>query len=356
MVNPDYFSAGWAFAMSYLSDIQEQPEVVRSLVHTYKEQQVWSSLTQAQTQAGWHQILLTGMGGSYNALVPAWLWLCQQGVNALLIEASELMYYAQGLLTPGTVLVVMSQSGESIEIRRLIEIVDQRLPIISITNTSDNTLARASQYPLCTAAGPEVGVATKTYTSSLALSHLLCRCLAGKLQAQDYLDLLTVSDRMTALLSQTNWIQPAWERLQSVSHITFIGRGPALASALNGALILKEAARLPAMGLTGGQFRHGPMEAVSEEAGIILFANQGPTWELTQRLAVTIAERQGQVVLVAPAATLPGVTHLALPEVDEFLSPLLEVLMPQLLAAEFAATRNITPGQFRWSGKVIQEE
>lgn len=342
--------------MSYLSDIQEQPEVLRSLIRTYKGHDIWSAITQAQAQAQWHQVVLTGMGGSYNALIPGWLWLCQQGVKAMLIEASELIYYAQGLLTPNTVLVVMSQSGESIEIRRLIEEVDQRLQIISISNTPDNTLAQASQFSLCTAAGAEVGVATKTYTSSVALSHLLCRCLAGQLQGQDYLDVLTVSDHLDMLLNQADWIQPAWQRLHSVSHITLIGRGPALASALNGALILKEAARLPAMGLTGGQFRHGPMEAVSEEAGIVLFANQGPTWELTQRLAATIAERQGQVVLVSPVVTLPGVTQLALPPVNEYLSPILEVLMPQLLAAEFATTRNITPGQFRWSGKVIQVE
>ena len=120
--------------------------------------------------------------------------------------------------------------------------------------------------------------------------HLLARSLTGSLKPQDYTDLINVADQMALLLqSWTDWLKPAEEHLQSTSFLTLLGRGPAVASAMTGALIFKEAARLNAVGLSGGQFRHGPMESVSSEMGVILFANQGRTSELSQRLATEIS-------------------------------------------------------------------
>lgn len=342
--------------MSYLSDILEQPRVLHSIAESYKNSKIWRSLTEKLLEGRYQQVVLTGMGSSHYALFPTWLYLNRQGIPSIHIEASELVHYALEMLTERTLLVIVSQSGESAEVRRLIEAVKGKLTTVSVTNERNNFLASHSSIPFCTDAGSEVPVATKTYTGCLAILHLLARSLTGSLKPQDYVGLINVADQMATLLKNwPSWLEPAVEQLQSASFLSLLGRGPAVSSAMTGALMLKEAARLNAVGLSGGQFRHGPMEAVSPEAGVILFA-QGRTWELSQSLATDIASHGGHVVLVGQEMTNPAVVNLSLPKVDEFLSPILEILAVQLLANQFAEKAGIIPGQFRWSGKVIRTE
>lgn len=342
--------------MSYLSDILEQPKVLQSVVESYKDEAHWQFLIKKQ-KGHYQQIILTGMGSSYYALFPTWLYLNRQGIPAIQIEASELVHYGLDMLTERSLLIIVSQSGESVEIRRLVEAVQGKVTIVSITNQRDNFLASQSSLPLWTEAGSEVPVATKTYTSCLVVLHLLARSLTGSLTPQDYVDLINVADQMALLLQNwSSWLEPAVKHLQSASFLSLLGRGPAVASAMTGALVFKEAVRLNAVGLSGGQFRHGPMEAVSSEIGVILFANQGRTLELSQRLATEIASHEGRVVLVGQAVADPAVVNLPLPKTDESLSPILEILAVQLLANQFAEKAGIVPGQFRWSGKVIRTE
>ncbi|MEO0374809.1 MAG: SIS domain-containing protein [Cyanobacteria bacterium P01_A01_bin.17] len=343
--------------MSYLANILEQPAVLRSQLHTYKEHEIWQQIQQQDHTT----VVLTGMGASFNALYPTWFYLHQQGITAIHIEASELIHYSDSLLKQRCLLVVVSQSGTSVEIGRIIERVQttgSKPFIVSVTTNSDNNLAQNSNLQLCTQAGTEVGVATKTYTSTLLLLHWLGRAIAGQLKPEDYIagDAIATATEQVLENWQT-WIEPAYQQLQDTTYVALIGRGPSLTSALNGGLILKEAVRLPAEGFSGGRFRHGPMELLSLQVGCIVFTTSGRTLELSQHLATDIANRGGQLVTIGEAISDAAPhTHLALPKVDEALSPILEILGPQLLAAKLAEHKGLTPGEFRWSGKVVHTE
>jgi glutamine---fructose-6-phosphate transaminase (isomerizing) len=345
--------------MSYLANILEQPAVLRSQLQTYKEHDIWQQVQ--QSSKNYQTVVLTGMGASFNALYPTWFYLHQQGISAIHIEASELVHYSDALLKQRCLLVVVSQSGTSVEIGRMIERVQasgSQPSIISVTTDADNNLAQHSTLQLCTQAGAEVGVATKTYTSTLLLLHWLGRAIAGQLQPQDYLAGSAIATASAAILENwQTWIEAAYQQFQDVNYVALIGRGPSLTSALNGGLILKEAVRLPAEGFSGGRFRHGPMELLSPQVGCMVFTTPGRTLALSQRLATDIAHRGGQLVTIGDAiAGTERHAHLELPEVDEFLSPILEILGPQLLAAKLAEQRGLIPGEFRWSGKVVHIE
>jgi glutamine---fructose-6-phosphate transaminase (isomerizing) len=343
--------------MSYLSNILEQPAVVRSVVESYQDSDIWPALQAEMASHPYRKIVLTGMGGSYYALFPTWMTCNQRGLPTHQVEASELVHYVPEMLDEHTLLVVVSQSGESIEIQRLVQAVKGRVALVSVTNTETNFLADHSHFPLVTRAGTEVPVATKTYTGCLALLYLLSQTLTGQLQSQSYQDLLQIANAMEMLLRDWSpWLRPAIEQLQDARFLTLLGRGPAIASAMNGALILKEAAHRDAAGLSGGQFRHGPMEAVSPELGVILFANSGRTAEINLRLAADIRDRGGRVVVIGEPGEQADVVTLALPPVAEDLSPLLEIIPVQLLAAQLAEAAGLVPGEFRWSGKVIRAE
>ncbi|MGB7413049.1 MAG: SIS domain-containing protein [Thermosynechococcaceae cyanobacterium] len=345
--------------MSYLANILEQSAVLRSQLQTYKEHDLWQQIQQAGKD--YQTVVLTGMGASYNALYPTWFYLHQQDIPAVHIEASELIHYSDSLLQKRCLLVVVSQSGSSVEIGRIIERVQasgSQPFIISVTTGANNHLATNSNVQLCTQAGAEVGVATKTYTSTLLLLHWLGRAIAGELRPEDYVGGDAIATTTATILENWQpWIEPAFQQLQDTTYVALIGRGPSLTSALNGGLILKEAVRLPAEGFSGGRFRHGPMELLSPQVGCIVFTTPGKTLELSQRLAIDIAERGGQLVTIGDAiSSAKPHAHLPLPAVDEALSPIVEILGPQLLAAKLAEQKGLTPGEFRWSGKIVHTE
>lgn len=355
---------GVFFGMSYLDDIWEQPSVIAAISQRYRQATAWQNLQQYLERHPQSLIILTGMGGSYQALWCLWQALNQRGLPAILVEAGELFHYMTAMVSQSTLLVVVSQSGESVEIRRLMEALPTEVVVVSITNTDANYLASHSRFNFPTFAGHEVGVATKTFTSSLALLHLL-GCLLVKLPLATACEQLhQVARQMHLVLEQSEtWRQATFAHLASAEYMALIGRGPGLTAMMNGALILQEAARVPAMSYSGGQFRHGPMEMVSEALGAVVLANDGATSGLNLKLAREIAARAGKVVLMEQTELTasshgysPNLLTLELPSANEFLSPLLAILPLQLLGAEFAQKAGIVPGEFRWSGKVITVE
>jgi glutamine---fructose-6-phosphate transaminase (isomerizing) len=348
--------------MSYLANILEQPQALRAVTQVYKESPKWDQLHQGWTARLSHRLVLTGLGASFNALYPARYYLQQQGIAALHVDAGELVHYLPSLLQYPTVLVVVSQSGESIEIKRLLEQIERQTSapspwIISVTNQPGNLLAHRSNLAFYTNSGLEVGVATKTYTSTLALLHLLVRGLTGCLQSQDYIDLFETAHQCEMLMQNwQTWINPIMETARRASSFALVARGPSVASAYNGALVIQEAARCPAAGFSGSQFRHGPMEMLSPQLVTLLFTLPGHTLALSQRMAQDVNDRGGSLITIGVA--VPGLrnAHISLPALDEWQSPMLDIVAVQLLVAKLAEAAGIIPGQFRWAGKVIQQE
>lgn len=344
--------------MTFLENILEQPDCLRRVTNFYKEKSLWSEFHQLWQQTG-DRLILTGLGASFHALYPIRYYLHQQGIPALHLDTGELIHYAAELFQSDGLLVVVSQSGESIEILKLLEKLPlgRTLKVISLTTQSENTLAQHSDIALHTQAGAEVGVATKTFTSTLAVLHWLGRSLTGKLSPEHYIEMFQAAEQMENSLSQwESWILPACEQFQEVSHLALVARGPLLAAAHNGALVLQEAARLPAAPFAGSQFRHGPMEMLSDLMGTLVYTSLGRTNNITARMVQDISDRGGKLVTVGSKIPDVNATHLNLPIVDEWLSPIVSPVAVQLLAEKFAEARGLVPGQFRWSGKVIRDE
>jgi glutamine---fructose-6-phosphate transaminase (isomerizing) len=356
--------------MSYLANILEQPQVWRFAASAYKESTEWECLHRFWAANPSCQMVLTGLGASFNALYPLRYYLHQHGITALHVDTGELIHYLPELLAlPGPLmLVVVSQSGESVEIKRLLEQLSRLKPnarpwIVSVTNLPENALAQQSNLALFTQAGAEVGVATKTYTSTLALLHWLGRALMGylkekkSLDPQAYIDILQAAQQCEDLLKTwESLLEPAFCAVEQVASFALVARGPSIASACNGALVLQEAARKPAAGFVGSQFRHGPMEMLSPQLAVLLFTLPGHTLALSQRMAKDICDRSG--ILVTIGTKVPGLDniHVPLPEMNEWVSPLVDIVVVQLLVAKLAQAAEIVPGQFRWAGKVIEQE
>jgi glutamine---fructose-6-phosphate transaminase (isomerizing) len=354
--------------MSYLSNILEQPQILRAVTSVYKESSEWECLAAFWAAHPSCRLVLTGLGASFNTLYPLRYTLHQQGIAALHLDTGELIHYLPEMLTrpEPLMVVVVSQSGESIEIKKLLaQLAEIRAElsagvkpwVVSVTNIPGNALAQQSDLALFTQAGTEVGVATKTYTSTLAVLHWLGRVLTGSLDPQAYLDVLQAAQQCEDLLQ--NWellLEPAFDAVREATSFALVARGPSIASACNGALGLQEAARKPAAGFVGSQFRHGPMEMLSPQLATLLFTLPGRTLALSQGMAKDIGDRGGTLVTIGTKVSGLDNAHIPLPEMNEWVSPMVDIVVVQLLVAKLAEAAGIVPGKFRWAGKVIQQE
>jgi len=344
----------------FLEEILSQPRVLRTTLDSYlKDESLLRSVARVMEQGGYRLVLLTGMGSSYFAHYPACIYLNEHGLSAIMVEASELLHYYKDLISDQVLVVIVSQSGETVEVKKLLGEVRGSTSIVSLTNDAENYLATNSDLPLFLYAGQECAPASKTHTATIAALLLLAMYLTSGMDEQGVEGLYTAVEAIESFLAR--WrekIDTVFDFLGKVDYLSLLGRGPSVASAMAGALILKEAAKMRAEGMSAGQFRHGPLEAVSPEFAAIVFAMQGRTRDINLRLAQDIAEFGGKVVIIGSDEELQGerIFNLRLPLLDEFYSPLLEIVPIQLLSWRIATEKGLQPGKFDKAKKVTLYE
>ena len=257
-------------------------------------------------------IVFTGMGGSYDACYPAVNDLAARGVAALLVDAAEVLHFRRPILNARTLAVVVSQSGESAEIVRLVnELAKQRTRpfVVALTNGTNNDLARRADIELDTWAGPESGPSSMTFAASMTTLSGLARLLAG-----DSVDTAVDRTRTAAegaarsaerLLDDPEALAvelEAWHGGRDV--IVLLGRGPARAATELGALVLKESGVM-AESVEAGLFRHGPLELAGPGMSAIVMATEPETRRLDLGLAADLVDAGAAVMVVTPDGEAP---------------------------------------------------
>ncbi|MFC4776897.1 SIS domain-containing protein [Paenibacillus sp. GCM10023252] len=352
---------------SFHQDLLEQPEVLKMIAAYYGSDEGRSLL---QACAGIakesKRIIFTGMGSSYAASRLAGSYLATLGVAVSYQEASELLHYGMNTLGDESLLVLISQSGESIEIRQILQQLPPSVCVISITNDSSSTLSRGSKLVLPLFAGEESTTSSKTYTATLAVTLLLCGSIAGLDPRNGTAFVAAASRRLRELESELQhapWSQIA-EWLQEANAVYLIGRGPGVTTAFQGALTFKELVKFPAEYMEAAQFRHGPLETVNERTVVFVFASPGRTSELLYAFAEELRQcgakviviEQGGIRLEGNASYVQQPTpSMAEPVLDECFATLVDIYPVQLAASGLAERLGIS-GQFRWITKVTKKE
>lgn len=304
------------------------------------------------------RIVITGMGASLCAAYPAWLLLVKAGLPASLVDAAELIYYAQGLITPNTLLWVISQSGRSAELLHLISpgALPQPKLLLSLTNDLTSPLAHTSEIVLHINAKPEETVSTRTYTNTLAISQLAALYLAGA-EFQPGLDSLNqVCMNVIGYLARCEeQVEDLSTRVGLPKNLLILARGPSLAAAHTGALVQAEASKYPALALNAAEFRHGPMEIIQPGLVVLVLAGERETVHLNQRLAEEINHLGGKAFWVA-STPLPKLPTILMPEGIGLGLPIAEIVPLQMLSLALARLGGVEAGQFLFSGKVTLQE
>jgi glucosamine--fructose-6-phosphate aminotransferase (isomerizing) len=342
----------------FLEEILSQPQVLRSILDRYmNDDMLFQSMKDALDER--EMIVMSGMGSSQYAFYPACIYLNEYGLSSYVLEASELLHYYKDLITPRVLLWIASQSGETIEVKKLLDEVGGHSFTIGVTNDADGYVAKNCNLPLFLDAGSEEGPSSKTYTSTLLVN--LISAIAITTGTNEI-----IATELRGAVSAVDSFLERWEekidrifKFLGVTESVFVlGRGPSMASAMTGALILKEVAKIHAEGMSSGQFRHGPLELASPGFAAIVFASSGRTKALNVRLARDIAEFGGKVVLIGEDEDTQqnGILTLDLPALNELYAPLTEIVAVQLLARRLAIEKGLSPGEFERAGKVTRHE
>jgi glucosamine--fructose-6-phosphate aminotransferase (isomerizing) len=305
-------------------------------------------------QGEFHRIVLTGMGSSFHALHPCTLQLVDHGFTAVMVESSELVHYKTRFFDQKTLVVAVSQSGQSAEIIRLLEVNRGRSALVAVTNTSESPLAENAEAAIITAAGEEFSVSCKTYVTALQalqwLADLMCGCDLRQSRCR-------LQDAATAAASYlAHWetyVSSLAEMLQGVRHLFLVGRGSSLAAVGAGALIIKEADHIHAEGMSSAAFRHGPLEMLREDIFVLVFAGNKRTLQFNSRLLGDIREQRGRAQLVGDNRDVPAFQLGASPDI---VRPILEILPVQMITLALAVVAGRDPGVFELARKITTTE
>lgn len=338
----------------YLRDILDQPRALTTTLANLEIPRELSAAAQRLRQGELKRVVLTGMGASFHALYPAFLRLNAAGYAAYAIDTSELVHSLSCWLAPDTLIIAVSQSGESAEVVRLLDDNRGRAAIVAVTNAADSSLTRRANASLITMAGPEFSVSCKTYVTALMALHLIADFLCG---CDATLAREELAQAVRAAASYLNaWKANVLEMGSEVGSIrTFflLGRGPSLAACGDGALIIKESVRLHAEGMSGAAFRHGPLEMVDDRTCVIVFAGEENTRALQARLCDDVRKAKGKAFWIAENAR-PEPWNL--PTTPASVRHILEILPVQMMTLALAAEAGMEAGRFAQIPKVTTTE
>ncbi|HEX7386347.1 MAG TPA: glutamine--fructose-6-phosphate transaminase (isomerizing) [Castellaniella sp.] len=299
------------------------------------------------------KVLILACGTSYYAGLTARYWIESLAGIPVNVEIASEYRYRTSVPDPKTLVVTISQSGETADtLAALKHARGLGMPhTLTICNVATSAMVRECELSFITRAGVEIGVAsTKAFTTQLTALYLLTLCLAqehGRLDAAAEEQALKSLRHLPAAISAVLALEPqiiAWaERFASKENALFLGRGMHYPIALEGALKLKEISYIHAEAYPAGELKHGPLALVTDAMPVITIA---PHDELLEKLKSNMQEvraRGGELYVFADADSqitpAPGMHVLRMPEHYGKLSPILHVVPLQLLAYHTACAR-----------------
>src|ERR1044072_7547722 len=289
--------------------------------------------------------------------------------------ASEFRY-RDPVLDDNTLLIVISQSGETADtIAALREVKERGAKVLSICNVQGSMITREADGTILTHAGPEIGVAsTKAFTSQMIALYLFALYLGqlrGTLDREQSLahvrQLAELPVKMEQLLNESGSIEEVAKEFFRVTDFLYLGRGINFPIAVEGALKLKEISYIHAEGYAAGEMKHGP-NALIDERLPVMFINTRDAgdrsselrYEKTHSNIVEVKAREGIVISVlTDGDTMSSVVSyhvISVPNSSELLSPLLSIIPLQLLAYHIAVRRGCDVDQPRNLSKSVTVE
>jgi glucosamine--fructose-6-phosphate aminotransferase (isomerizing) len=356
-----------------LKEIHEQP---RAIAQTLEERVAGGKLLDAAFGPTAQQVFkqvkavhIAACGTSFHAGLVASYFIEQFCRIPARIEIASEYRYRDPVITPDTLFVTISQSGETADTLAALRNAKRAryLSTLTICNVAESSMVRESELVLLTRAGPEIGVAsTKAFTTQLTALAMLTIALAKNQQgAIQERELISQLQQLPGLVEKALKLDATIQTLAEVfadkRHALFLGRGPLHAIAMEGALKLKEISYIHAEGYAAAELKHGPLALIDEDMPVVAVA---PNNELLEKLKSNLQEvraRGGKLYVFAdPRAGMhseEGVTVIEIPApVSELQAPMVFAIPLQLLAYHVAVLKGTDVDQPRNLAKSLTVE
>lgn len=328
-----------------LKEIMEQPRAVKSTITPrIKDGRIVLDDLDLDLK-GVKNILITACGSAYYAgfagkyIIEK---LCRIPVK---IELASELRYSDPIIDEGTLLIVISQSGETADtIAAMKECSARGAKTLSIVNVVGSAIAKLADYTLYTHAGPEIAVATtKGYTTQLSVLYLFAVYAAdylGRISADEYNKLVdeitSIPKLLQTSIDMNSKVENVAKKYYDTDSMFFIGRNTDYALALEGALKMKEISYIHAECYAAGELKHGTIALISDGTPVIALTCNGDINEKTMSNIVEVKSRGARVLAVSlnddKKITMLANDIIRVPRFDSIFAPILEIVPLQLLS------------------------
>ncbi len=314
------------------------------------------------------RIIILACGTSWHAGLVGEYLLEEYAHIPVEVEYASEFRYRSPIIEPGTLCLVISQSGETIDtLEAMREAKRKGAKVLGITNVVGSTIARETECGVYIHAGPEIGVAsTKAFTSQVTILGLIAILLGrrGHLSAdrgsQMIRELEKLPDLVQKVLDQSDAIKEIAKVYADHHNCLYLGRGVNFPIALEGALKLKEISYIHAEGYPAAEMKHGPIALIDPQMPVVVIATKDGSYDKIVGNVQEVRARDGKIISVVTEGNIEIAAisdHvITIPDTMNFWMPLLSVIPLQLLAYHIAVLRGEDVDQPRNLAKAVTVE
>jgi glucosamine--fructose-6-phosphate aminotransferase (isomerizing) len=305
------------FAHFMLKEIFEQPNTIRQAMHGRFQEDLGIAIFEEipfspEEVCSFDNVLILACGTSFHAGYLAASWIEENAQLSARAEIASEFRYRNAVISKNTLVLAISQSGETFDtIAAVREVQKKGAKVLAICNAKNSTLTRDADACVFLKAGPEISVcSTKAFTSQLTVLSLLTLWLArsrGRMSLKEGSSFLQELQQIPAqvdfILRNTEMIQSLADKYSSYPHFFFLGRSYMFATALEGALKLKEISYIHAEAYPAGEMKHGPIALIDEMLAVIGLCGNTRTLDKTLSNLLEVKSRGAPILALAPIGT-----------------------------------------------------
>jgi len=314
-------------------------------------------------------VQILACGTSYHAGLVARYWFEKLARVPCQIEVASEFRYRHPVLLPDTLIVTISQSGETADTLAALQEAKKlgAKYSLAICNVPESSLVRESDLVLMTRAGPEIGVAsTKAFTTQLATLMLLVIAIGRRFEMTQQVEqkitseLFRLPGNIEKVLQLNEEIKVLAEQFSDKQHALFLGRGSHYPIAMEGALKLKEISYIHAEAYPAGELKHGPLALIDADMPVITVAPNNSLLEKLKSNIQEVSARGGQLIVFMDETLATendvNVQIVKIPQVENEISPIIYTIPLQLLSYHVAVLKGTDVDQPRNLAKSVTVE
>ncbi|MEI6326594.1 MAG: glutamine--fructose-6-phosphate transaminase (isomerizing) [Candidatus Roizmanbacteria bacterium] len=337
-----------------LKEIVEQKDTIAKAMNMNSEK---FKIIAPQIQKS-SQIYVTGCGTAYHCALISTYFFAHFGIDVKAVAANEIMPFTK-LFTPETLMIAISQSGETADILIAVKAAKARgAQVVALVNARGSTLERIAQSTLSVGSGPEISVvSTKAFTAQVATIYQLAQHSRRNTATSDDVN-LDIKGDMASLLS--SWLTP--ETLESIQNIAaqlidtqdmyVIGKYENYPIAMETALKVKEASYIHAEGFMAGELKHGVIALIQKGTECVVLASEDDVKSEVLSSATELKTRGAHIIGISPNNASEYDIHIPTPNLG-YLTPLANAIAGQLLGYYLSVGRLCDPDKPRNLAKSV---